>query len=216
MTSRTQPCTVFWIIVALVMVLVAYPLSFGPACWITSHVERGNEVISRIYQPFMFIWWNGDRPRLDDFLGADISRRFRRKDGSWCGQRRMGTNGVTASSEPHPRIASSRYVPPQTFRRDQVTHYSATTIFASVVGRSSCPCVLSLSSRSRTTVEASCPAGSVGEANDVGLNVCCRPRGSLRSMYRGAVEMRTSSRTNATPGGARTTNSFFHSCPGVH
>ena len=33
MTSR-QPSAAFWITVALVAVLVGYPLSFGPACWL--------------------------------------------------------------------------------------------------------------------------------------------------------------------------------------
>lgn len=37
MTSdRTKPSAGFWITVALVAVLVGYPLSFGPACWLVS------------------------------------------------------------------------------------------------------------------------------------------------------------------------------------
>jgi hypothetical protein len=32
MTSPRNPTTGFWITVALVAVLVGYPLSFGPAC----------------------------------------------------------------------------------------------------------------------------------------------------------------------------------------
>jgi hypothetical protein len=34
MTDRKKPGVAFWATVALVVVLVAYPLSFGPACWI--------------------------------------------------------------------------------------------------------------------------------------------------------------------------------------
>jgi len=37
MTSdRKHPSAAFWITVALVAVLLGYPLSFGPACWITA------------------------------------------------------------------------------------------------------------------------------------------------------------------------------------
>ena len=35
-TDRKHPSAAFWITVALVVVLVGYPLSFGPACWATS------------------------------------------------------------------------------------------------------------------------------------------------------------------------------------
>jgi hypothetical protein len=34
-TSRKRPTAAFWITVALVAVLVGYPLSFGPAWWLT-------------------------------------------------------------------------------------------------------------------------------------------------------------------------------------
>jgi hypothetical protein len=33
MTSDCKPTSGFWITLALVAVLVVYPLSFGPACW---------------------------------------------------------------------------------------------------------------------------------------------------------------------------------------
>jgi hypothetical protein len=34
MTDRKKPGVAFWATVALVAVLAAYPLSFGPACWL--------------------------------------------------------------------------------------------------------------------------------------------------------------------------------------
>ena len=37
MTSRKQPGVAFWATVVVVVVLVVYPLSFGPACWLVSH-----------------------------------------------------------------------------------------------------------------------------------------------------------------------------------
>jgi hypothetical protein len=35
-TDRKKPGVAFWATVALVVVLVVYPLSFGPACWLDS------------------------------------------------------------------------------------------------------------------------------------------------------------------------------------
>lgn len=51
MTSPRKPAAGFWITVALVAVLVGYPLSFGPACWITSRVGIGNPFL--IYRPLL-------------------------------------------------------------------------------------------------------------------------------------------------------------------
>jgi hypothetical protein len=51
MLSR-KPSAGFWIAVALVAVLVGYPLSFGPACWISSRMNGGrSELVSRLYGP---------------------------------------------------------------------------------------------------------------------------------------------------------------------
>jgi hypothetical protein len=59
MTSdRKKPGVAFWATVVLVAVLVGYPLSFGPACWLTSYTNIGAEAISRIYRPIT--WTFGD------------------------------------------------------------------------------------------------------------------------------------------------------------
>lgn len=34
---RTKPGVAFWATVAVLVALLAYPLSFGPACWLVSH-----------------------------------------------------------------------------------------------------------------------------------------------------------------------------------
>ena len=39
-TSSKKPGVAFWAAVVVVVVLVVYPLSFGPACWITSRTDR--------------------------------------------------------------------------------------------------------------------------------------------------------------------------------
>ncbi len=51
MTDRKKLTPGFWITVALVVVLVGYPLSFGPACWITSHLDRGADLVPVVYRP---------------------------------------------------------------------------------------------------------------------------------------------------------------------
>ncbi len=53
MTSH-KPTAGFWITVALVAVLVGYPLSFGPACWISSRTNYGAKSIPVIYRPICF------------------------------------------------------------------------------------------------------------------------------------------------------------------
>jgi hypothetical protein len=51
MTSdRKKPGVAFWMTVAVVVVL-AYPLSFGPACWISSRIEIGRKLLSVVYRP---------------------------------------------------------------------------------------------------------------------------------------------------------------------
>jgi hypothetical protein len=51
MTSRKKPGVAFWATVALVVVLIGYPLSFGPACWISSHLNAGTRAVRVIYRP---------------------------------------------------------------------------------------------------------------------------------------------------------------------
>ena len=61
MTDRKKPGVAFWATVVLVVVLVGYPLSFGPACWITSRRGTTPEVIYKIYRPVIYNW--GRAPR---------------------------------------------------------------------------------------------------------------------------------------------------------
>jgi len=52
MTSPRHP-TGFWITVALVAVLVPYPLSFGPACWLVRHDLLFPGTAAHIYRPLI-------------------------------------------------------------------------------------------------------------------------------------------------------------------
>ena len=51
MTSRKKPGVAFWATVAVVVVLVAYPLSFGPLVWLDSRglLPAWAEGIMQIY-----------------------------------------------------------------------------------------------------------------------------------------------------------------------
>jgi hypothetical protein len=53
MTSNKKPGVAFWATSVIVVALVAYPLSFGPACW---GVRRGlipPQTAARVYGPIL-------------------------------------------------------------------------------------------------------------------------------------------------------------------
>ena len=54
MTSRKKPGVAFWATVAVVVVLVAYPLSFGPAIWTTAHFSICHPFVERAYWPILW------------------------------------------------------------------------------------------------------------------------------------------------------------------
>ena len=54
MTDRKKPGVAFWATVGMVVVLVGYPLSFGPACWLSSWLGCGGErLIPSAYWPIL-------------------------------------------------------------------------------------------------------------------------------------------------------------------
>ena len=65
MTARKKPTAGFWITVALVAVLVGYPLSFGPACWLEERGTTPDWCVTSfevIYSPLYWIMFNGPQP----------------------------------------------------------------------------------------------------------------------------------------------------------
>ena len=50
---KEKPTAGFQNAAALVVVLLAYPLSFGPACWITNHTNTGACLLPFFYQPIL-------------------------------------------------------------------------------------------------------------------------------------------------------------------
>jgi len=52
MTDRKKPIAAFWITASLVAVLLGYPLSYGPWCWLTGRIpETPRRWISAAYSP---------------------------------------------------------------------------------------------------------------------------------------------------------------------
>jgi hypothetical protein len=50
--DRKKPGVAFWATVVVAAVLVAYPLSFGPACWITARTDTDRSALfTTIYGP---------------------------------------------------------------------------------------------------------------------------------------------------------------------
>jgi hypothetical protein len=70
--DRKKPDVAFWATVVVVVGLVAYPLSFGPACWITSRLGHGAGILPVIYRPIVRMMdrrdpdWVGGKPRIGD------------------------------------------------------------------------------------------------------------------------------------------------------
>ena len=47
-----KPTAAFWLMLAL-LALLAYPLSVGPACWISSRAGRGEQLVTATFRPLM-------------------------------------------------------------------------------------------------------------------------------------------------------------------
>src|SRR5262245_38055554 len=60
--DRKNPSGGFWITVALVVVLIGYPLSFGPACWMNNWTGVGERAISVVFYPVI---WLAPRIHMD-------------------------------------------------------------------------------------------------------------------------------------------------------
>jgi hypothetical protein len=73
MTSRKKPGVAFWAIVGAVVLLLAYPLSFGPACWIASRQQPSGEDVSAAYRPILWFWASYPKSWLSSALADYVS-----------------------------------------------------------------------------------------------------------------------------------------------
>lgn len=53
---RNKPGVAFWAAVVAAALLVGYPLSLGPACWISSYTSVGVSTVSVAYRPMMWLY----------------------------------------------------------------------------------------------------------------------------------------------------------------
>src|SRR5262249_46927798 len=53
--SERQPSAGFWITFVILAILVLYPLSLGPACWISSPAGTGGHAVSVIHRPIPWL-----------------------------------------------------------------------------------------------------------------------------------------------------------------
>ena len=59
MTTHKHPSAAFWITMALVAVLVGYPLSFGPACWLADRRVLPIHKTATVYRPILAAAYHG-------------------------------------------------------------------------------------------------------------------------------------------------------------
>jgi hypothetical protein len=60
--DRKKPGVAFWVTVGLVVVLMAYPLSFGPACWAVENRMLPMGKTGRFFRPVARMAIYGPRP----------------------------------------------------------------------------------------------------------------------------------------------------------
>jgi hypothetical protein len=60
MTSRKKPGVAFWATVGLVVVLAAYPVSWGPTSWLLYNVEMSDQAVELVGILFYPIVWIGE------------------------------------------------------------------------------------------------------------------------------------------------------------
>jgi hypothetical protein len=70
MTDRKKPGVAFWATVVVVVVLVGYPLSFGPVAWLSHHKRPPGwigHLTEYFYTPLFWIVQHAPMPILDLF-----------------------------------------------------------------------------------------------------------------------------------------------------
>ncbi len=67
--SRKPPSVAFWVTVVAIVGVLAYPLSFEPACWISSYLDPSGDIVSLIYRPIVWYWAYDAAESLDRLIG---------------------------------------------------------------------------------------------------------------------------------------------------
>ena len=82
MTDHKKPGVAFWATVGLVVVLVGYPLSLGPACWLAEKNWDCECAVSVIYGRLISRLQERDHTRSSLFLAQTRATGFPQKTGS--------------------------------------------------------------------------------------------------------------------------------------
>jgi hypothetical protein len=64
-TGPKKPGAAFWATVVVAVLLIAYPLSMGPACWIVNQEwcpSAGQDAYPFVYLPIYVLYFNGPQP----------------------------------------------------------------------------------------------------------------------------------------------------------
>ena len=92
MTSRNPPSAVFWATVVVVVGLAAYPLSFGPACWLVDLGYLAARPVAKSYLPILRVLEG------DSWVGSAVNwycRLGAKNDAEFTATRLLDAAGVT-------------------------------------------------------------------------------------------------------------------------
>src|SRR5262245_56269147 len=93
MTSdRKKPGVAFWAAVVVVALLVAYPLSFGPACWLVDRGYVAARPVARCYRPIILLIAKGPERGRAGF--RSFVRLFGADDSGWTATRVLDAAGL--------------------------------------------------------------------------------------------------------------------------
>ena len=79
-SERKKAGAAFWCAVA-VSVALAYPVSFGPACWFNSYTGVGGGLIAAAYDPFSRRLWMREPKLVELYLESSAERNLRELSG---------------------------------------------------------------------------------------------------------------------------------------
>ena len=58
--DRKKPGVAFWATVVAVVALLAYPLSFGPACWAVDRGSIAARPVAKVFRPILALYWKSE------------------------------------------------------------------------------------------------------------------------------------------------------------
>lgn len=97
MNEQKKPGIGFSATVGVVSLLVLYPLSFGPACWLSSRFTRGADLLPRVYRPITWIMERG--PSQFEIVMRSYSRSLATDGWDWEQRAIIPEEGITYAED---------------------------------------------------------------------------------------------------------------------